>query len=351
MKLPYDQRRRRGCCAKAGRSVPPARPCRVRPAGDERGFVIIAVVAVLALLAALTIMLAGNAAQDARLVAHLSRQARAEALADGVTRLVMRNLAINPSSAGSSANLRLDGVSTTCAMAGGLATITVTSVDGLVNLNLASPELLERLFSGVVASREEARRLAEAVVDFRSEGEMSEWGSDKAKAYATAGLRYRPKNAPFESVGEIDQLPGLTPDLRERLRPLLTVHSHTAIINPALASLAVVRALTGTPASWPETADAKALADLRAAAQLPAEFTTRAKTRSSVSSGSNTYVIRVSVAVAGGRFVRQAVADLSSASPAGGGLKEWIGLDPRLHGVIGAGEETHDCLSVLKLDR
>lgn len=316
----------------------------------ERGFIIIPVVVALSVLALATYMLASSASQDVRLVAELARKARAESLADGLTRLVVRNLAVNPTVAGRSGDIRVDGSSMTCSMTGGQATVTVASTDGLVNLNHAAPDLLERLFAGVMAS-DEARRLAQAVVTFRGGVDELPGAEANAAAYESAGLRYGPKNAPFESVGEIDQLPGMTAKLREMLRPMLTVHSRTGIVDPKLASILVLGAIAGVSSPYSDPADPTSLDAVRASLQQSPEFATRTKTRSSAAVVSNTYSIRVAVNIDGTRFTRQAVVDLSGSPETGGRLKEWVSLDSSYHPNPFASAGSPDCLSVLRLDR
>ncbi|HLL20348.1 MAG TPA: hypothetical protein VK439_16335, partial [Rubrivivax sp.] len=43
--------------------------------------------------------------------------------------------------------------------------------------------------------------------------------------YASAGLPYGAKDGPFETVAEVEQVLGMTPDLYERLEPHLTIYS------------------------------------------------------------------------------------------------------------------------------
>lgn len=326
------------------------RPCCIESRKSEQGFIVIPVVVALSVLALATYMLTSSASEDVKLVAQLARNARAESFADGLTRLVVRNLGANPPAAGSSGNIRVDGSSINCNMAGGQASITVASTDGLINLNHAEPDLLERLFAGVIAS-DEARRLAQAVVTFRGGEDASPRAEGNAAAYESAGLRFGPKNAPFESVGEIDQLPGMTPKLREMLRPMLTVHSRTGVVDPRLASNLVLGALAGVPLSSSDLTDPALLDSLRTTLQQAPDFAMRTKTRSSAAAVSSTYSIRVAVSIAGTRFTRQTVVDLSDSPDSGGVLKEWVSLDPSYHPVAFGRAGSPDCLSVLRLDR
>ncbi len=61
--------------------------------------------------------------------------------------------------------------------------------------------------------------------------------------YASAGLPYGAKDAEFESVAELEQVMGFTPELYAKLAPHLTVFSGRARPDPAFASAQVLDAL------------------------------------------------------------------------------------------------------------
>lgn len=320
------------------------------PGTGEDGFVLISVVAALSILILVTMLLTRTTATDVKLAANLGRQARIEALADGVTNLVLQHLVVNPPAAGRSGQLRTDGYPAVCRMAGGVATIRVIDTDGQVNLNLASQDLLETVFAGVMPSKAEAKALAQAVVDFRSPGDSSGAGGSKLAAYQTAGLAHGPKNGAFATVGEIDQLPGMTPELRERLRPLLTVHSRSGVVKPQLAGLPVLLALVGSAAS--AGADEGAIEKLRDLVSLPDVMTSVVRTRSTLNTASNTFQVRVVMHEGSSRFVRQAVGALGASQGSGFKLREWVSLDPQYYRALEATDRTPDCLrGVLSLER
>jgi len=295
----------------------------------QQGFVLVAVLAALALLAVVAITLTRTVSLDTKVVAYIARQARAESLADGVARLTFRHLVVNPPAGGKSGLLRIDGIPINCQINGSLVRLTVIDTLGQVNLNLASPEMLERLFAGVGAPADERVRLAQAVIDFRSLGDTATDGGSKLAAYQLAGLPHGPKYNAFESVGELDQVLGMTPALLKRLRPLVTVQSRFAIVNPAVASLPVLMALSEDPRPPPIDPTPQALDALRAALQLPPSFTYVAKTRSTPPVASTAYLVRAAVRhAAHGQFVRQAVVDVSARGPAGFTIREWSEGDP-----------------------
>ena len=287
----------------------------------EQGFSIIVVLIVLSLLALVTILLQRSVVIDIRNAAHLTQHTRAEALADGLTRLAIRHLSANPPSAGRSGPLRTDGVPATCRVGADFATVAFTNTDGLVNLNLASQALLTRVITGIGLASDDAGRLARDIVDYRTVGDASVAGGSKTQAYRQAGLLLGPRNGPFLSVGELDQVIGMTPALFARLQPLMTVHSASGVVNKQLMTLPVALALAGS------AAPSQDLDILRTRLDLPFEFTLVPRTRSSGAGTSNTYLVRVTVEQGGqARFTRAAVVGLTGLET-GAALKEWAELD------------------------
>lgn len=325
-----------------------ARTCRaLNKMGKEDGFAILAVIIVLSLLAVVALLLQKSVTTDIRLASHLVQRTKAEALADGITRLAIRNLVVNPPSSGRSGAFRLDGVPATCRTGTSLASITFISTDGQINLNLASQALLERVFNGIRLAQVESTRLAQNIIDFRTVGDQSISGGSKLEAYRQAGLLLGPKNGHFQSVGELDQVIGITGPLLEQLRPLMTVHSRFSIVNPNIMSWPVALALAG-----PSITASQDLDILRTRLILSSEFTNVVKTRSTGSTISNTYLVRVTVDQGGAaRFTREAVIQLTGNEP-GMIIVQWAELDRRLHEIDPpATESTPSCAGgLLSLD-
>jgi general secretion pathway protein K len=84
--------------------------------------------------------------------------------------------------------------------------------------------LLEWLLRGLDVSPEKAVALAAAIVDFRDEDDVPGVNGAESAAYRAAGLAQGPKNAPFETVTELDQVLGMDLALLNRLRVVATVH-------------------------------------------------------------------------------------------------------------------------------
>jgi general secretion pathway protein K len=117
-----------------------------------------------------------------------------------------------------------------------------------VDLNHADRALLEALLEQVGAGPEQARRLAGEIVDWRDPDALPQpGGGAEDGAYAAAGLPHGARDAPFQSVAELQRLPGMTPALFADLAPHVTVFSGLSRPDPRLAS-GPVRAALGPEA-------------------------------------------------------------------------------------------------------
>jgi len=115
---------------------------------------------------------------------------------------------------------------------------------GKVDLNAADGELLAALLRSVGADADVAMRVAGAIVDWRDGDDFVQVGGGaEAADYASAGRPYGAKNAPFESVAEVEQVLGMTPALFEALAPHLTIYSRLPSPDPQFASAQVLQAM------------------------------------------------------------------------------------------------------------
>lgn len=122
--------------------------------------------------------------------------------------------------------------------------VSVRDETGKIDLNNAAPDLLGRLLQVQGEPRESATRLAGAIVDWRDEDSLTQpAGGAEDDAYASAGLAWGAKDAPFETVGELEQVLGMRPALFRSLAPYLTVHSGAAIPAAEFADAPVLQAL------------------------------------------------------------------------------------------------------------
>lgn len=110
--------------------------------------------------------------------------------------------------------------------AGSPLRIRAVDESGKVDLNQADARLLEQLLRVRGVPEETAPGLAAAILDWRDADSLSQpRGGAEDPDYAAAGLEYGAKDAPFESVAELQQVLGMTPEFYDRVAPYLTLYS------------------------------------------------------------------------------------------------------------------------------
>lgn len=155
--------------------------------------------------------------------------------------------------------------------------VTIVDESGKVDINGADLDLLASLMQAVGTDREPARKIAAAILDWRDSDTLTQAeGGAEDPDYASAELPYGAKDAPFETVAELQLVLGVTPELFAKLEPHLTVYSGQGRPSEQYASAEVLQAL-GVDAE-------RALAERRRP-RLPGE------TSSLVGAGTGTYSI------------------------------------------------------------
>jgi general secretion pathway protein K len=103
------------------------------------------------------------------------------------------------------------------------------------------------LFQALGEPRASADKLAGAVIDWRDPDSLTQpSGGAEDADYLAAGLNWGAKDAPFESVAELEQVLGMRPALYALAAPHLTVFSGQQVPNAAFAD-AIVRKAMGLP--------------------------------------------------------------------------------------------------------
>lgn len=126
--------------------------------------------------------------------------------------------------------------------------ITIIDESGKVDLNSADVGLLTRLFTVVGVDKAKSAAIAAAIADWRDTDSLSQpQGGAEDPAYASAGLSWGAKDAPFDTVAELEQVLGMTPQIYARVAPLLTVYSGQGQPDPQFASVEVLQALGVDP--------------------------------------------------------------------------------------------------------
>jgi general secretion pathway protein K len=275
----------------------------------------VSVLWLLALMTLVTMVLLTAVRVDVRAAGQFVRHAEAEALADGVMRLVALRLGDRDRRPLDAAGLPRDGTPLLCGHGDAAVAVAVTDVAGLVDLNAASPALLEWLLRGLGVAPERAAALAAAIVDFRDEDDIPGVNGAESAAYRAAGLAHSPKNAPFETVTELDQVLGMDVALLGRLRAVTTVHSRQPGIDTFVAPREILDAAAASGAAGSGAA-ASADSGVAARADIPSMFRIPSRARA--------YRVIVTAQLPdGGRFAREAVIEPDRTAALGFWMREW----------------------------
>ncbi len=209
--------------------------------GDGRGFALILVLWIAALLAVIAASLVSSGRTETRLAHNLVENAKAEALADGaVQRAVLGLLAPDPDQAWH-ARSRPYGLT----YGEGKVRMTIADEDGKVDLNAAPPELLAGLLGQLGLDPKDADAMADRIVDFRDEDDEPRPQGAESSAYLAAGRPLGAQNRPFAAESELLGVLGMTPELYRQMRPYITVFSGAEAVDPLHASRLVLAAIPG----------------------------------------------------------------------------------------------------------
>lgn len=127
------------------------------------------------------------------------------------------------------------------------ATVSVRAIDegGKVDLNAASPEVLQGLFQAAGLKPDKAQALADHVVDWRNPVGLEGEAASRRAAYVADGRDYGPRNGPFASVEELQMVLGMTPALYRQVAPVVTIWAGGASPDPNTAPPLALAAIPG----------------------------------------------------------------------------------------------------------
>ena len=131
----------------------------------------------------------------------------------------------------------VNGVPFTIPFAGHVVRVSVLDEAGKIDLNMASITTLNQLLLNAGLDSGAATQLAATINAWRGTGS----GSDETTRLGHGAL--------FQSVEELQLVPGVTQELYHRIAPLLTVYSQSSGIDPELSTLAVLNVYRTTDAN------------------------------------------------------------------------------------------------------
>jgi general secretion pathway protein K len=276
------------------------------PGRAERGIALILVLWVITLLAVIAGSFVYGARNTALSTGNQVSIARARALADaGINRGIYE--LYKPTS--DAARWKADGGTNVFSLDGGEIRLVMRDETAKIDLNTASDALLTGLLLSAGLDDEEANKVLEAILDWRDADDLVRPQGAERDQYEAMGMPYIPANAPFQTVSELQNVMGVTPELYRKLADALTVFSGQTGINSTIAPRQVLLTL---PNATEENVDAYLAEreEMLAAGQLPLAFPQAAGFETGAVS--QVYNLRsVAKASDGTQYVREAVVKLA----------------------------------------
>lgn len=225
------------------KSPPMAPPMTPPTRTPQHGIALVIVLWVVMLLSIMAGSFAHTMRTETMLVTHAGETARGRALAEAGMAYAAYRLLVQPDP---ERPWPIDGTPVDWRFGADTVAIAVRDAGGRIDINHAAREL----FAGLLTSAggltdEEAEILMDRIEDYRDPDDQERLNGAERAAYEQAGRARGPKNAPFESVDELQQVLGVDQDLYRRLADALTVSSRQNGINPEAASAKVLLALPG----------------------------------------------------------------------------------------------------------
>jgi general secretion pathway protein K len=127
------------------------------------------------------------------------------------------------------------------------AVIAISAIDegGKVDINAASPEVLQGLFHAVGMNPAKAQTLADHVVDWRNPAGQPGQASSQDSAYQAAGRHYGPRHGPFATIEELQMVLGMTPAIYKQVAPVITIWAGAGSPDPNTAPPLALAAIPG----------------------------------------------------------------------------------------------------------
>lgn len=210
--------------------------------GKRGGFALLAVIWGTGIISLLVVSFMTTGRLRLQTAHNIASAAQAGYIAQGVVNLATLKLlaerdvsATRPESAAV-----YDGAPTYCVFDGAAIALAVEEESGKVDLNAATPELLQMTLVGLGLDARAAEAASKSIIEFRATPSVGQ-----IETAAPSDKPFGPKRAPFETVMELDQVSGVEPSLFRALVPFVTVHSRSPGVNPFTSPPGLFAALAG----------------------------------------------------------------------------------------------------------
>ena len=226
-----------------GRRFPPgSAECR-----RDGGFALIIVLWTLVLIGFIVAHLTASGRTEIRIAGNLVANSASQAAADGAIFEAIFNL----SDPQLERRWPVDGTTRQVTVGSSRVSLRVEDEASWINPSTASPALLEALLRVTGSDPDTARRIATSVGEWVGSATVPRPQEALVADYRGAGLDYGPPGAPFETLGELGRVLGMTSAVLMAIRPHLTLFGppepNRATTDPVVATVLAMTSTTGQP--------------------------------------------------------------------------------------------------------
>lgn len=211
--------------------------------GRDRGFALLLVIWVVALLAVLAASVAADSTREAVIARNRVEAAQARALADAGVALALAGLdEANPAT-----RWPADGTPRLVSFGGGTIAIAIQDEGGKADLNLAPLDFIAGLLAELGVPPHLQTLITNGIAARRQQFAASVSGSKAPSRFFfhRSIYNFNPAEEPFASRSELRLVSGMTRRLYLAIRPYVTIYSENATVNPMTAPAAVLRGIPG----------------------------------------------------------------------------------------------------------
>ncbi len=218
------------------------------------GFALIIVLWTLVLIGFIVAHLAASGRTEIRIAGNLVANSASQAAADGAVFEAIFNL----SDPQPERRWPVDGTPRQVAVGSSRVILRIEDEASWINPSTASPALLEALLRVIGSDPDTSRRIATAISEWAGSAAAPRPQEALVAEYRAAGLDYGPPGTPFETLGEIGRVLGITPAILMAIRPHLTLFGppepNPATADPVVAAVLAMTSTTGQPVVQPSPA-------------------------------------------------------------------------------------------------
>jgi general secretion pathway protein K len=225
--------------------TPGNRPAAARIRKKRAGFALLAVVWGAGLIAMLVVAFMTNGRLRLQTAHNIASATEAGFIAESAINLATLTLLSRKDAAPTQAGEAeaYDGAPRFCVLDRAAVALAVEEEGGKIDLNAATPELIQLALVGLGLDERAAQNVARSIVAFRT----APAGVGQIRQTQSSDKPIDPKEGLFETVMELDQVSGVNAALFRDLIPFATVHSRSPGVDPRAAPPALFAALAGYP--------------------------------------------------------------------------------------------------------